>query len=346
MTAAVDYTDRTVLVTGGTGSFGRTAARMLLAAGCREVRVFSRDELKQELMRQEFAEPRLRFHVGDVRDRDSVDGAMRGVDWVFHAAALKQVPSCEFFPMQAVLTNVTGAHNVIEVARRHDVERVVCLSTDKAAYPINAMGMTKALAEKVAQAAARLSVEGDTIVSAVRYGNVLYSRGSVVPLFVQQLRDGGPITITEPSMTRFLMSLPEALDLVLYALGNARPGDLFIKKAPACTIGELSKALQHLLGVEVDEQVIGIRHGEKLFETLATRDELTRAEDHGDYYRIVMDDRDLNYSKYFSQGTHAEVDDDYTSHNTTRLSVGQVQQVLAGLPEIQAEMHPAMQGVV
>jgi len=346
MSMPVDYSARTVLVTGGTGSFGRTAARMLLGAGCREVRVFSRDELKQELMRQEFADPRLRLHVGDVRDRDSVDAAMRGVDWVFHAAALKQVPSCEFFPMQAVLTNVTGTHNVVEVARRHDVERVVCLSTDKAAYPINAMGMTKALAEKVAQAAARLCVEGDTIVSAVRYGNVLHSRGSVVPLFVRQIRAGGPVTITDPSMTRFLMSLTEALDLVLYALGNARAGDLFIKKAPACTIGELSKALQHLLGAEVDEQIIGIRHGEKLFETLATREELTRSEDHGDYFRIVMDDRDLNYSKYFSQGTHADGGDDYTSHSTTRLAVAEVQQVLAALPEIQAQMQLAASGVV
>ncbi len=339
MTGNLDYADRTVLVTGGTGSFGRTAARMLLAAGCHEVRVFSRDELKQELMRQEFADSRLRFHIGDVRDRDSVDAAMRGVDWVFHAAALKQVPSCEFFPMQAVLTNVVGAHNVIEVARRHDVERVVCLSTDKAAYPVNAMGMTKALAEKVAQASARLRVEGDTVVAAVRYGNVLYSRGSVVPLFVNQIRAGGPLTITERSMTRFLMSLTEALDLVLYALGHARAGDLFIKKAPACTIGELSKALQHLLGAQVDEEIIGIRHGEKLFETLATRDELTRAEDHGDYYRIVMDDRDLNYGKYFSQGTpRGDVIDDYTSHNTTRLSVAEVQDVLTALPEIQAQM--------
>lgn len=338
--------ERTVLVTGGTGSFGRTAVRMLLDAGCGEVRVLSRDELKQELMRQEFADLRLRFHVGDVRDRDSVDAAMRGVDWVFHAAALKQVPSCEFFPMQAVLTNVTGSHNVIEVARRHDVERVVCLSTDKAAYPINAMGMTKALAEKVAQAAARLCVEGDTIVSAVRYGNVLYSRGSVVPLFVRQIREGGPITITDPAMTRFLMSLPEALELVLYALAHARPGDLFIKKAPACTIGELSKALQHLLGANVDEQVIGVRHGEKLFETLATREELTRAEDHGGYFRIVIDDRDLNYGKYVSQGTQADVDDDYTSHNTTRLSVAEVQQVLTALPEIRAQMQLATRGGV
>lgn len=347
MTGHTDYADRTVLVTGGTGSFGRIAAQMLLASGCREVRVFSRDELKQELMRQDFMDPRLRFHIGDVRDRDSVDAAMRGVDWVFHAAALKQVPSCEFFPMQAVLTNVVGAHNVIEVARRHDVERVVCLSTDKAAYPINAMGMTKALAEKVAQASARLRAEGDTVVAAVRYGNVLCSRGSVVPLFVKQIRDGGPITLTDPSMTRFLMSLTEALDLVLYALGHAQAGDLFIKKAPACTIGELSKALRHLLGAEVDEEVIGIRHGEKLFETLATRDELTRAEDHGDYYRIVMDDRDLNYGKYFSQGTRTdEVLDDYTSHNTTRLSVAEVQHVLAGLPEIQAHMAVATAEVV
>lgn len=344
--SVTDCTGRTVLVTGGTGSFGRTAVRMLLTRGCREVRVFSRDELKQELMRQEFSDPRLRFYVGDVRDRDSVDAAMRNVDWVFHAAALKQVPSCEFFPMQAVLTNIIGSHNVIEVARRHAVERVVCLSTDKAAYPVNAMGMSKALAEKVAQASARLRADGDTVVAAVRYGNVLCSRGSVVPLFLGQIRTGGPVTITDPAMTRFLLSLPEALELVLYALTHAQPGDLFIKKAPACTIGDLSKALQHLLRADVAEEVIGVRHGEKLFETLATRDELTRAEDHGDYYRIVMDDRDLNYGKYVSQGTsNGQAIDDYTSHNTRRLSVAEIQQVLAALPEIRAEMAPAVGGV-
>jgi UDP-glucose 4-epimerase len=345
--STVDCRDRTVLVTGGTGSFGRTATRMLLAAGCREVRVLSRDELKQDVMRREVADPRLRFHVGDVRDRDSVDAAMRGVDWVFHAAALKQVPSCEFFPMQAVMTNIIGTHHVIEIARRHEVERVVCLSTDKAAYPINAMGMTKGLAEKVAQASARLRTGGDTVVAAVRYGNVLCSRGSVVPLFVEQIRAGGPVTMTDPAMTRFLLSLPEALELVLFALVSAEPGDLFIRKAPACTISDLSKALQHLLDTEVEEEIIGIRHGEKLFETLATREELTRAEDCGDYYRIVMDDRDLNYGKYFGQGTFGgEVVDDYTSHNTARLSVAEVQHVLEALPEIQAQMAPTSYGVV
>lgn len=334
-----DLAGRTVLITGGTGSFGQAAARVLLAAGCAEIRIFSRDELKQHDMRQELHEPNLRFHIGDVRDPESLEPAVRGADFVFHAAALKQVPSCEFFPMQAVLTNVVGTHNVIESAKRQGVERVVCLSTDKAAYPINAMGMTKALTEKIAQASARLRSQGDPVVAVVRYGNVLFSRGSVIPLFVDQIKRGRPLTITDPGMTRFLLPLPTAIDLVLFALAAAKPGDLFIRKAPACTIGDLAKALQELLGSDVAQTTIGMRHGEKLYETLATREELSRSEDLGDYYRVLMDDRDLNYGKYFDEGDPGEAQlDDYTSHNTQRLSVAEVRDLLGSLPEIQREI--------
>ncbi len=332
-----DLRDRMAVITGGTGSFGRTAARRLLAEGIGGIRIFSRDELKQELMRQEFNDDRLSFHLGDVRDRDSVDAVMAGADLVFHAAALKQVPSCEFFPMQAVRTNVDGSDNVIRSAIDARVGRVVCLGTDKAAYPINTMGMTKALMEKVAQSHARLAGANGTVVSTVRYGNVMASRGSVIPLFVDQIRQGGPITVTEPSMTRFLLSLPTALDLVMFAFAHAEPGDLFIRKAPSCTVGDLSQALRNLFGGSVGETTIGMRHGEKLFETLATREELARSEDLGDYLRIPMDDRDLNYGLYFSEGTLGEhVVDDYTSHNTRRLSVDEVEDLLLTLPTIAA----------
>jgi UDP-N-acetylglucosamine 4,6-dehydratase/5-epimerase len=256
---------------------------------------------------------------------------------VFHAAALKQVPSCEFFPMQAVMTNIIGSNNVIESAIAHSVDRVICLGTDKAAYPINAMGMTKALMEKLAQSAARLTTNSSTTVATVRYGNVLASRGSVVPLFLSQIASGGPITMTEPSMTRFLLPLPRAIDLVLFAFEHARPGDLFIRKSPACTVRDLSAALQHILDAKVEEEVIGIRHGEKLFETLATREELSQSEDLGDYYRVFIDDRDLNYGKYFTEGNPQEVQlDDYTSHNTRRLTVDETAEVLLSLPEVRA----------
>lgn len=326
---------RSVLVTGGTGSFGRTATRRLLDEGAARVVVLSRDELKQELMRQEFGDDRLVFHLGDVRERASVDAAVRGVDYVFHAAALKQVPSCEFFPMQAVQTNIVGSDNVVKAAVAQGVSRVVCLGTDKAAYPINTMGMTKALMEKVAQSHARLATDNGTIISTVRYGNVMASRGSVIPLFVDQILKGGPVTITEPSMTRFLLSLGSALDLVLFAFEHAEPGDLFVRKAPACTVGDLSQALQDVLGREVEETVIGMRHGEKLFETLVTREELARAEDMGDHYRVRMDDRDLNYNLYFSEGDAEEhLLDDYTSHNTERLSLAEVAELLLALPSV------------
>lgn len=330
-----DLRSETAVITGGTGSFGQTAARRLLQEEIGCIRIFSRDELKQELMRQDFADDRLVFHLGDVRDRDSVEAVMAGADLVFHAAALKQVPSCEFFPMQAVRTNVDGTDNVVRAATEAGVASVVCLGTDKAAHPINTMGMTKALMEKVAQSHARLASTNGTTISTVRYGNVMASRGSVIPLFISQILRGGPITITEPSMTRFLLSLPTALDLVLFAFDNAEPGDLFVRKAPACTVGDLSTALCNVFEAAVEETVIGIRHGEKLFETLATREELSRAEDLGDYYRVRMDDRDLNYGLYFSEGdTHEHELDDYTSHNTTRLSVGEVEELLRTLPQV------------
>ena len=311
----------------------------LLQTDVKEIRIFSRDELKQELMRIEYKQPRLNFYIGDVRERDSVDNVMKGVDYVFHAAALKQVPSCEFFPIQAVYTNILGGHNVIESAIANKVKTVVCLSTDKAAYPINAMGMTKALLEKVAQAAARTKACNDTVVCCVRYGNVMYSRGSVIPLFIQQIKEGKPLTLTEPAMTRFLMPLRDSVDLVLFAFTNAKPGDLFVKKAAASTIGDLAQAIKNLFKSTVETKVIGIRHGEKLYETLVTKEELRRSEDMGDYYRISLDDRNLNYALYFTKGDKKEAQlDDYHSHNTTQLNVKQVEELLLSLPEVQAEL--------
>ncbi|WP_304513405.1 polysaccharide biosynthesis protein [Denitromonas iodatirespirans] len=336
------FEGKTVLITGGTGSFGNAFLQYLRPFGCREVRVFSRDELKQEHMRISLADPSLRFYIGDVRDRASVDAAMLGVDYVFHAAALKQVPSCEFFPMQAVQTNISGSHNVIESAIVHRVKRVVCLSTDKAVYPINAMGMTKALMEKVTQAAARANFSGDTVLSSVRYGNVMCSRGSVIPLFIKQIREDKPITVTVPEMTRFLLALSEAIALVAFAFKHGKQGDLFVRKAPACTVADLTTALQNMFGATAPVKVIGMRHGEKLYETLATREELARAQDMGDYYRVPMDDRDLNYGKYFTEGDTREPEiDDYTSHNTERLDVAGVERLLRSLPEVQAELVAA-----
>lgn len=336
---------KTLLITGGTGSFGRAVLGSVLDKGLREIRVFSRDELKQEQMRLEINNPRVKFLIGDVRSRESVDSAMNGVDFVFHAAALKQVPSCDFFPMQAVYTNVIGSHNVIESAIAHAVQRVVCLSTDKAVYPINAMGMTKALMEKVIQASTRAARAGGTIVLNVRYGNVMYSRGSVIPLFVNQIEAGGPITITEPGMTRFLLPLPQAIDLVLFAFTQGEAGDIFIRKSPACTVADLVTALQSVFRSKVPTKVIGMRHGEKIYETLATREELRRAEDMGDYYRVRMDDRDLNYGKYFTEGdTREAATEDYTSHNTRRLNSAEVKQLLHGLPEIRAALASRRKG--
>ena len=335
-------TGKIILIPGGTGSFGTTVLNELLKSDCKEIRIFSRDELKQEMMRVRYANPKIKFYIGDVRDKDSVDSAMKGTDLVFHAAALKQVPSCEFFPMQAVLTNIIGSHNVINSAIEHGVQSVVCLSTDKAAYPINAMGMTKALMEKVALSSTRMLFNNSTTVSCVRYGNVMCSRGSVIPLFISQIKQNKPLTITVPGMTRFLLPLRDAVELVSFAFQNANQSDLFIKKAPACTIGDLAKAVKNIFNSNVPEKIIGIRHGEKIYETLATQEEMRRAEDMGDYYRIRLDDRSLNYlnyGKYFTEGSLEETSvDNYTSHNTQRLNVKEVEQLLLALPEIRAEL--------
>lgn len=334
--------DSVVLVTGGTGSFGSTMVRRLLAGGVGEIRILSRDELKQHDMRNAVGDDRVKFHIGDVRDYDSVDRAMRGVDLVFHAAALKQVPSCEFFPMEAVKTNVLGSSNVIESAHMNGVGSVVCLGTDKAVYPVNAMGMSKAMMEKTAQAFARNNPGSKTTVSTVRYGNVMCSRGSVIPLFVEQIRAGKPLTLTDPEMTRFLMSLEEAVLLVEHAFAHANPGDLFVRKAPACTVQVLAEAVAELVGVEAELQVIGTRHGEKLYETLASREELLRAEDQGDFYRVPVDGRDLNYHQYFDEGDVREhAVEDYHSHNTERLDVEGVKKVLSALPAFQKLLDAA-----
>jgi UDP-glucose 4-epimerase len=326
---------KTVLITGGTGSFGKTMANYLLDRGCKEIRILSRDEAKQEEMRIAYGRPELKFYIGDVRDRQSVDKAMRGVDLVFHAAALKQVPSCEFFPLEAVKTNILGSQNVIDSAVEAGVKSVVCLSTDKAVMPVNAMGMTKALMEKTAQAASRQLGEGETTVSCVRYGNVMCSRGSVIPLFIKQIKEGKPLTITEASMTRFMLSLPDAIELVNFAFENARQGDIFIKKAPACTVKLLAETLLEMFDANNELHVIGMRHGEKLYETLASREELRRSEDMGDYYRVSFDDRDLNYGKYFTEGDVEEAAvDDYHSHNTYQLNKQELKELLLTLPEV------------
>jgi UDP-N-acetylglucosamine 4,6-dehydratase len=333
------FKNKVALITGGTGSFGQAVIAPLLKRGVREIRIFSRDELKQEMMRIEQQNRRLKFFIGDVRSRESVDQAMQGADFVFHAAALKQVPSCDFFPMQAVYTNIIGSHNVIESAISHGASKVVCLSTDKAVYPINAMGMSKALMEKVAQANARSGKEGRTAIACVRYGNVMYSRGSVIPLFVKQILANEPITVTEPGMTRFLLPLPEAIALVIFAFEHARQGEIFIRKAPACTVADLVTALKRLFRSRAPVKTIGMRHGEKIFETLATREELRQGKDLGDYFRISMDTRDLNYAKYFTEGDRREAAvEDYTSHNTHRLSVRAVETLLRTLPEIRAAL--------
>ncbi len=334
------YKKGVFLVTGGTGSFGKTVSRFLLDNGAKEVRIYSRDEAKQDLMRTDFNNDRLKFYIGDVRDYGSIYSAVNSVDYVFHAAALKQVPSCEFFPMQAVLTNVQGSDNVIKAAIANNVKRVVCLSTDKAVYPINAMGISKAMMEKVAQSYARQLTDQETIISCVRYGNVMYSRGSVIPRFIQQIKSGKAITITEPTMTRFLMALSESVALVEHAFENACQGDIFVKKAPACTVEVLAQALKNLFNVDVDVRTIGIRHGEKIYETLASKEELVSAEDMGAYYRIRMDDRDLNYEQYFTEGNREEIEyNDYHSHNTERLSVDGVEKVLLSLKEVRNELE-------
>lgn len=334
------FDNKVLMITGGTGSFGNTVLKRFLSTNVREIRIFSRDEKKQEDMRIALKNPKLKFYIGDVRDYDSVLQATRGVDYIFHAAALKQVPSCEFYPMEAVKTNVLGTENLMNAATVNKVKRVVVLSTDKAVYPINAMGISKAMAEKLMVAKARLQPEGSTVFCATRYGNVMASRGSVIPLFVSQLKSGQALTITDPNMTRFLMSLEDSVDLVLYAFEHGTQGDIFVQKAPASTVQDLAIALKELFNPASKLRVIGTRHGEKLYESLISREEMAHALDMGDYYRIPADNRDLNYAKYFSEGEEKIAQfDDYTSHNTHRLNIEQVKSLLLKLDFIQEELN-------
>ena len=334
------FNGKILMITGGTGSFGQTVLNRFLNTEVREIRVFSRDEKKQEDMRIALNNEKLKFYIGDVRDPDSLRAAMKGVDYVFHAAALKQVPSCEFYPMEAVKTNVIGTENVLKTASECGVKRVVVLSTDKAVYPINAMGISKAMAEKVMIASARAQRLGETVFCATRYGNVMASRGSVIPLFVSQIKSGKPITVTDPNMTRFLMSLEDSVDLVLYAFQHGQQGDIFVQKAPASTVADLALAIKDLFGSIATIKTIGTRHGEKLYESLISREEMAHAQDMDNYYRIPADNRDLNYAKYFSEGDqHISFLDDYTSHNTRRLNVPQIKQLLLKLDYIKEELN-------
>jgi UDP-N-acetylglucosamine 4,6-dehydratase/5-epimerase len=330
------FDDRSLLITGGTGSFGNAVLRRFLDSGLREIRIFSRDEKKQDDMRKLYNHPKLRFYIGDVRNENSVASAMQGVDFVFHAAALKQVPSCEFYPMEAVRTNVLGTDNVLRAALAAGVKRAICLSTDKAVYPINAMGISKAMMEKVMVAASR-DLGADTIICGTRYGNVMASRGSVIPLFVDQVINNRPITVTDPAMTRFMMTLDDAVELVLYAFEHGNNGDIFVQKAPAATVDVLIKAILSLMGKEQHEvKEIGTRHGEKLYEALLSREECAAAEDLGDYFRVPADIRDLNYEKYFEEGEQKITNaDDYNSHNTHRLDVEEMKALLLKLPFMQ-----------
>lgn len=335
----MSFDDKTLLITGGTGSFGNAVLKRFLNSSLKEIRIFSRDEKKQDDMRRLYKNDKIKFIIGDVRNRDSIGEAMEGVDLVFHAAALKQVPSCEFYPMEAVRTNVIGTDNVLTAAIHAGVKNVVVLSTDKAAYPINAMGMSKALMEKVAVAKSRVAAERGTVICVTRYGNVMASRGSVIPLFVEQMRQGWPLTVTDPNMTRFMMSLDDAVNLVVYAFQNGEPGDLFVQKAPAATIECLAQAVKRVFASDVPTNVIGTRHGEKLHETLLTREERLRAIDIPGYFRVPADNRDLNYGLYFSQGGGSlQPIEDYNSGNTHRLSVDEMTQMLADLPYVKEEL--------
>lgn len=331
------FDDKVLMITGGTGSFGNAVVHRFKETGVREIRILSRDEKKQEDMRIELKDPKLKFYIGDVRELSSVQNAMRGVDYVFHAAALKQVPSCEFYPMEAVRTNILGTENVLTAAVEAQVKRVIVLSTDKAVYPINAMGMSKALMEKLAIAKSRTLSQGETVICATRYGNVMASRGSVIPLFVNQLRQRKPITITDPNMTRFLMSLEESVDLVIHAYTHGAQGDLFIQKSPACTIADLAQALKELFDQpNAEVQIMGTRHGEKLFECLVSREEMARSDELDRYFRVAADGRDLNYGKYFTSGEiEVSQGDDYTSHSTRQLNVAEVKETLLKLSYIQ-----------
>lgn len=335
------YKDKTLLITGGTGSFGNAVLRKILNTDIKEIRIFSRDEKKQDDMRQFYKNPKIKYYLGNVREKRSVDNAMKGVDYVFHAAALKQVPSCEFFPIEAVNTNVLGCQNVLDSAVENGVKKVIVLSTDKAVYPINAMGMSKALSEKVMVAKSRdLNDNGlNTIVCGTRYGNVMASRGSVIPLFVDQIKAGKPITITEPQMTRYMMTLEDAVELVLFAFNNGKPGDIFVQKSPAATIETLAKALTEIYNSKSEIRIIGIRHGEKIYETLVNREEMVKAEDLENYYRIPADTRDLNYNKYFTEGeSKIATIEEYTSHNTRQLDLEETKELLLKLTSIREDV--------
>ncbi|MDD3693275.1 MAG: nucleoside-diphosphate sugar epimerase/dehydratase [Oscillospiraceae bacterium] len=329
------FKDKTLLITGGTGSFGNAVLNRFLKTDIGEIRIFSRDEKKQDDMRHKYNNEKIKFYIGDVRDLASVKNAMHGVDFIFHAAALKQVPSCEFFPLEAVKTNVFGTDNVLTAAIEAGVKKVICLSTDKAAYPVNAMGTSKAMMEKVVVAKSRTVSREKTMICCTRYGNVMCSRGSVIPLFIEQIKQGKPLTVTDPDMTRFIMSLDEAVDLVLFAFRNAQSGDILVQKAPACTIGNLARAVKELLNADNPIKIIGIRHGEKMYETLLTNEECAHALDLGDFYRVPADKRDLNYDKYFSQGMQRTELKEFNSSNTQMLDVEQIKQKLLPLSYIQ-----------
>jgi UDP-N-acetylglucosamine 4,6-dehydratase len=333
------FTGKTLLITGGTGSFGNAVLRRFLSTDIKEIRVFSRDEKKQEDMRLDLNNDKVKFYIGDVRNYESINFAMPGVDYVFHAAALKQVPSCEFYPMEAVRTNILGAENVLNAALSNNVKRVIVLSTDKAVYPINAMGISKAMMEKLMVAKSRTADASKTILCGTRYGNVMATRGSVIPLFVKQVKEGKPLTVTDPNMTRFLMTLEDSVDLVLYAYKNARQGDIFVQKAPASTIMDLARVIKEIFQSDSEVKIIGTRHGEKLYETLLTREELAKAEDLDGYYRIKADIRDLNYAKYFTEGEEQVSRlEDYNSHNTQRLNVQEIKDMLLKLDYIRREL--------
>jgi UDP-glucose 4-epimerase len=338
------FKDKTLLITGGTGSFGNAVLKRFLNTDIKEIRIFSRDEKKQDDMRLKYKNPKVKFYIGDVRNFNSINQAMGNVDYVFHAAALKQVPSCEFYPMEAVQTNILGAENMLNAAIANKVKKVIVLSTDKAVYPINAMGISKAMMEKVMVARSRTLDPSGTVLCGTRYGNVMASRGSVIPLFIKQIKENQPITITDPNMTRFLMLLDEAIDLVLYAFEHGKQGDIFVRKAPASTIGDLAIALKEIFNAKNEIKTIGTRHGEKLYETLVTREEMAVAKDSGDYFQIKADDRDLNYNKYFSEGqVKVSKLEDYNSHNTERLDVPQIKKLLDRLFKAHPELHPQSQ---